>query len=82
MVNTELEVGEVLKVEAFAGTGKTRCLRAWAQQNPQYDILRLSVSKLKQGGTLALRVLGVACLPARAGAGRRACTRGAKQSYR
>ncbi|CAN0532696.1 unnamed protein product, partial [Scytosiphon promiscuus] len=45
VVNTELEVGAVLKVEAFAGTGKARCLRAWAQQNPQYDILRLSVSK-------------------------------------
>ena len=53
VVNTELEAGEVRKVEAFAGTGKTRCLRAWAQQNPQYDILRLSVSAIQAKESLS-----------------------------
>ncbi|CAN0145928.1 unnamed protein product [Laminaria digitata] len=45
VVNTELDAGERLKVMAFAGTGKTHCLRAWAQEHPEYKrILLLSVS--------------------------------------
>lgn len=41
---TDVKAGEVLTVLAFAGTGKTTCLRAYAQARPYLSILYLTVS--------------------------------------
>lgn len=49
VVFAELAEGEVLKVVAGAGTGKTRCLRAYSEQHPHEKILHMSVSKCEQG---------------------------------
>ena len=52
--------GYLLKAVAFAGTGKTLCLRAWAQLRPYPRILYITVSKLTEREMLTLRVLGTA----------------------
>lgn len=44
VVSTKLVAGERLKVLAFAGTGKTTCLQAWAEHNPRKNILYIAVS--------------------------------------
>lgn len=71
VVNAGVFPGYLLRVVAFAGTGKTLCLRAWAQLRPYTRILYISVSKLTEGETIAIHVLGTArlfrppCAPAR-----------------
>lgn len=62
VVNTSVFPGYLLKVVAFAGTGKTLCLRAWAQLHPNVNILYITVSKLQEGENLALRVVRTARL--------------------
>ena len=43
IVLTDVKPGEVLAVLAFAGTGKTTCLRAYAHARPHLRILYLTV---------------------------------------
>lgn len=43
IVLSDVRAGEVLTVLAFAGTGKTTCLRAYAQARPHLRILYLTV---------------------------------------
>lgn len=43
MVNTDLAVGETLRVVAYAGTGKTHTLRAYAQEHSDLVILYVAV---------------------------------------
>ena len=43
IVLSDVKAGEVLTVLAFAGTGKTTCLRAYAQARPHLRILYLTV---------------------------------------
>ena len=45
VVETNVRAGEILKVVAFAGTGKTTCLREWAARRPHLRILYAAVSK-------------------------------------
>ena len=44
VVNAQLEIGQTLKVVAYAGTGKTVTLRAFAQTHPELKILYVAVS--------------------------------------
>lgn len=44
VVNTVLNVGQTLKVVAYAGTGKTATLRAYATRNPHLRTVYLAVS--------------------------------------
>lgn len=46
IVLADVNPGEVLTVLAFAGTGKTTCLRAYAQARPHLRVLYLTVSFL------------------------------------
>lgn len=50
----DVRPGEVLTVLAFAGTGKTTCLRAYAQARPHLRILYLTV---RVTGVLKMRCI-------------------------
>lgn len=43
VANTRVEKGQTLKVVAYAGTGKTVTLRAFAQMHPEFKILYVAV---------------------------------------
>lgn len=51
VVDTDVRGGQILKVIAFAGTGKTTSLRAWAEKRPYLRILYIAVSLIKGGGS-------------------------------
>lgn len=56
IVLADVKPGEVLTVLAFAGTGKTTCLRAYAQARPHLRVLYLTVRCLAlQEGLASLR---------------------------
>ncbi|CAM9169915.1 unnamed protein product, partial [Sphacelaria rigidula] len=42
VVNSEVGPSQILKILASAGTGKTFCLRAWAQSRPHLRILYIA----------------------------------------
>ncbi|CAN0239455.1 unnamed protein product, partial [Ectocarpus sp. 13 AM-2016] len=48
IVLADVKPGGVLTVLAFAGTGKTTCLRAYAQARPHLKILYLTVSSVRR----------------------------------
>jgi len=43
VVNTKMEVGQTLVIRAYAGTGKTATLKAFAEKNPGLIILYVAV---------------------------------------
>lgn len=44
VASAHVEIGQTLKVVAYAGTGKTVTLRAFAQMHPEFKILYVAVS--------------------------------------
>lgn len=48
VVETDLQPGDLVKVQAYAGTGKTRCLRAYAESRPNTRFLYVAYNKAMQ----------------------------------
>ena len=47
VMSTDVAVGETLKVEAMAGSGKTTALRIYAERRPELQMLYLTFTEVE-----------------------------------
>lgn len=52
VVNAKIDVGQTLAVRAYAGTGKTATLKAFAKKNPRLNMLYVAVGAGVDGGPI------------------------------